>query len=81
MIMIMLGRLPPIRRETCLISFHMATFTKKELKTQINKTDTRIALLKLHEVTIEEGGRVDAELQKLNAARSELLEKMKVATE
>jgi uncharacterized small protein (DUF1192 family) len=59
----------------------MATFTKKELQTQINNIDTRIALLKLPTVTLEEGERVEAELQKLNAARNELLEKMKVATE
>jgi uncharacterized small protein (DUF1192 family) len=59
----------------------MATFTKKELQTQINNIDPRIALLKLPTVTIEEGERVEAELQKLNAARNELLEKMKVAPE
>jgi len=59
----------------------MATFTKKELQTQINDIDTRIALLKLPTVTIEEGERVEAELQKLNAARNELREKMKVAPE
>ena len=59
----------------------MATFTKKELQRQINNIDTRIALLKLPTVTIEEGERVEAELQKLNAARNELLEKMKVAPE
>jgi hypothetical protein len=59
----------------------MATFTKKELQTQINNIDTRTALLKLTTVTIEEGERVEAEPQKLNAARNELLEKMKVAPE
>ena len=59
----------------------MATFTKKELQTQINNIDTRIALLKLPTVTIEEGERVEAELQKLNATQNELLEKMKVAPE
>jgi uncharacterized small protein (DUF1192 family) len=59
----------------------MATFAKKELQTQINNIDTRIALLKLPTVTIEEGERVEAELQKLNAARNELLEKMKVTRE
>jgi uncharacterized small protein (DUF1192 family) len=64
-----------------LTSFNMATFTKKELQTQINNIDSRIALLKLPTVTIEEGERVEAELQKLNAARNELLEKMKVAPE
>jgi len=64
-----------------LTSFNMATFTKKELQTQINNIDTRIALLKLPTVTIEEGERVEAELQKLNAARNELLEKMRVAPE
>ena len=59
----------------------MATFTKKELQTQINNIDTRIALLKLPPVTLEEGERVEAELQKLNAARNELREKMEVAPE
>jgi hypothetical protein len=57
----------------------MATFTKKELQKQINNIDTRIALLKLPMVAIEDGERVEAELQRLNAARNELLEKMKVA--
>jgi hypothetical protein len=55
-----------------------APFTKKELQAQINNIETRIALLKLPTVTIEEGERNQAELQKLNAARSELLEKIKV---
>jgi hypothetical protein len=64
-----------------LISFHMATFTKKELQKQINNIDTRIALLKLPTVAIEDGERVEGELRRLNAARNELLEKMKVATE
>jgi hypothetical protein len=59
----------------------MATFTKKELQTQINNIDTRIALLKLPTVTLEEGERVEAELKKLNVARNELLEKMEVAPE
>ena len=59
----------------------MTVFTKKELKAQSNNIDTRIALLKLPTVTIEEGERIQAELQKLNAARSELLEKMKIAPE
>jgi uncharacterized small protein (DUF1192 family) len=59
----------------------MTVFTKKELQTQLNNIDTRIALLKLPTVTIEEGERIQAELQKLNAARSELLEKMRVAPE
>jgi uncharacterized small protein (DUF1192 family) len=59
----------------------MATFTKKELQTQINNIDNRIALLKLPTVTMEEGERIQAELKKLNAARNELLEKMKVAPE
>jgi uncharacterized small protein (DUF1192 family) len=58
-----------------------ATFTKKELQTQINNVDNRIALLKLPTVTMEEGERIQAELKKLNAARNELLEKMKVAPE
>ena len=57
----------------------MTAFTKKELQTQIDNVDTRIALLKLPTVTIEEGERIQEELQKLNAARSELLEKMKIA--
>jgi hypothetical protein len=59
----------------------MTSFTRKELQTQINNIDTRIALLKLPTVTTEEGERTQAELQKLNVARNELLEKMKVATE
>jgi hypothetical protein len=59
----------------------MATFTKKELQTQINNIDTRIALLKLPTAATEGGERVEAELQRLNAARNELLEKMKVATQ
>jgi hypothetical protein len=59
----------------------MTVFTKKELQTQIDNIDTRIALLKLPTVTIEEGERIQAELQKLNAARTELLEKMKIAPE
>jgi hypothetical protein len=59
----------------------MTVFTKKEIQMQINNIDTRIALLKLPTVTIEEGERIQADLQKLNAARSELLEKMKVAPE
>jgi hypothetical protein len=59
----------------------MTSFTRKELQTQINNIDTRIALLKLPTVTTEEGERTRAELQKLNVARNELLEKMKVATE
>ena len=57
----------------------MTAFTKKELQAQIDNVDTRIALLKLPTVTIEEGERIQEELQKLNAARSELLEKMKIA--
>jgi hypothetical protein len=57
----------------------MATFTKKELQKQINNIDTRIALLKLPTVAIEDGEWVETELQRLNAARNELLEKMKVA--
>jgi uncharacterized membrane protein YcaP (DUF421 family) len=63
------------------VDLDIATFTKKELQTQINNIDTRIALLKLPTVTIEEGERVEAELQKLNTARNELLEKMRVAPE
>ena len=59
----------------------MTTFTKKELQTQINNIDNRIALLKLPTVTMEEGERIQAELKKLDAARNELLEKMKVAPE
>ena len=59
----------------------MTLLTKKELQTQINNIDTRIALLKLPTVTIEEDERNQADLQKLNAARSELLEKIKVAPE
>ena len=59
----------------------MTVFNKKELQTQIDNIDTRIALLKLPTVTIEETERIQAELQKLNAARSELLEKMKIAPE
>jgi hypothetical protein len=59
----------------------MTVFNKKELQTQIDNIDTRIALLKLPKVTIEEGERIQEELQKLSAARSELLEKMKVAAE
>jgi hypothetical protein len=59
----------------------MTVFNKKELQTQIDNIDTRIALLKLPKVTIEEGERIQEELQKLSAARSELLEKMKVAPE
>ena len=59
----------------------MTVFNKKELQTQIDNIDTRIALLKLPKVTIEEGERIQEELQKLRAARSELLEKMKVAPE
>ena len=59
----------------------MPSFTRKELQRQINNIDTRIALLKLPTVTTEEGERVEAELQKLNAARNELLEKMKIAPE
>lgn len=59
----------------------MTVFTKKELQTQIDNIDTRIALLKLPTVTIEEGERIQEELQKLSAARSELLEKMKIAPE
>ena len=57
----------------------MTVFTKTELRAQINNIDTRIALLKLPSVTIEEGQRIHGELQKLNAARSKLVEKMKVA--
>jgi hypothetical protein len=57
----------------------MAVFTKKELQRQINNIDTRIALLKLPSVTEDE--RKQADLQKLNAIRNELLEKMKVAPE
>ncbi len=49
----------------------MTVFTKKELQAQI----------KLPTVTIEEGKRIQEELQRLNAARSELLEKVKVAPE
>jgi hypothetical protein len=59
----------------------MTAFTKRELQTQINNIDTRIALLKLQTATIEEGVRTQAELQRLMAARNELLEKMKVAPE
>jgi hypothetical protein len=59
----------------------MTVFTKKELQAQINNIDTRIALLKLPTVTIEEGERIQAEIQKLNAARSKLVAKMKVAPE
>jgi hypothetical protein len=59
----------------------MRVFTKKEIQMQINNIDTRIALLKLPTVTSEESERIQADLQKLNAARNELLEKMKVAPE
>jgi uncharacterized small protein (DUF1192 family) len=59
----------------------MRVFTKKEIQMQINNIDTRIALLKLPTVTTEESERIQANLQKLNAARAELLEKMKVAPE
>ena len=59
----------------------MTVFNKKELQTQIDNIDTRIALLKLPKVTVEEGERIREELQKLSVARSELLEKMKVAPE
>jgi hypothetical protein len=59
----------------------MRAFTKKELQVQIHNIDTRIALLKLPNVKAEEGERIQAELQRLNVARSELLEKMKVAPE
>jgi uncharacterized small protein (DUF1192 family) len=59
----------------------MRAFTKKELQVQIHNIDTRIALLTLPSVKAEEGERIQAELQKLNAARNELLEKMKVAPE
>jgi len=59
----------------------MTVFTKKELQAQIDNIDTRIALLKLPTATIEEGKRIQEELQRLNAARSELLEKVKVAPE
>jgi hypothetical protein len=59
----------------------MRAFTKKELQVQIHNIDTRIALLKLPNVKAEEGERIQAELQRLHAARSELLEKMKVAPE
>jgi hypothetical protein len=64
-----------------LVFSRMTAFTKKELQAQIDNVDTRIALLKLPTVTIEEGERIQEELQKLSAARSELLEKMKVAPE
>ena len=57
----------------------MTPFTKRELQTQINNIDTRIALLKLPTVTKEEAEKIQAELEKLNAARNELLEKLKVA--
>ena len=53
----------------------MRVFTKKELQAQIHNIDTRIALLKLPNATTEEGERIQAELQKLDAARGELLEK------
>ena len=59
----------------------MTPFTKRELQTQINNIDTRIALLKLPTVTKEEAEKIQAELEKLNAARNELLEKLKVAPE
>ena len=59
----------------------MTVFTKKELHTQINNIDTRIALLKLPTVSKEESEKIQAELQKLNAARNELLEKMKITPE
>ena len=59
----------------------MTAFTKKELQTQIDNIDTRIALLELPTVTMEEGERIQEELQKLRAARSELLEKMKIGPE
>ena len=61
--------------------FPMTVFTKKELERQIDNIDTRIALLKLATVTIEEGKGIQAELQKLSAARSQLLENMKIAPE
>jgi hypothetical protein len=59
----------------------MAVFTKKELQMQINNVDIRIALLKLPTVSKEEGEKIQVALQKLNSARNELLEKMKVAPE
>ena len=59
----------------------MTVFTKKELHTQINNVDTRIALLKLPTVSKEESEKIETELQELNAARNELLEKMKVVPE
>jgi ribosome-binding protein aMBF1 (putative translation factor) len=59
----------------------MTPFTKRELQTQINNIHTRIALLKLPTVTNEEAERIQAEREKLDAARNELLEKLKVAPE
>ena len=59
----------------------MTVFTKKELHTQINNVDTRIALLKLATVSKEESEKIETELQELNASRNELLEKMKVVPE
>lgn len=57
-----------------------APFTKTELKAQIDSIDTRIAKLKtLPTQTIEEGEENRADLQKLNATRSDLLERMKGA--
>ncbi len=55
-------------------------FTKKELQAQIESINTRIAKLKkLPTVTIDVQNQAD--LQKLNALRSDLLEKLKVAPE
>jgi hypothetical protein len=61
-----------------------ALFTKRELQAQLESIDIRITKIKdplVPTLTIEEGERNQADLQKLNAARSDLLERMKVAPE
>ncbi len=57
-------------------------FTKKELQAQIESIDVRIDKLKRRPaVTIEEAESNRMDLQKLEAARGDLLEKVRLAPE
>jgi len=58
------------------------SFTKKEFQALIESADVKIAKLKnVNALTIEEAQANGMELQKLEAARRDLVEKLKVAPE
>lgn len=59
----------------------MTALRKKELQAQLDSIDARIAKLSLPTVTTQEGERNQADLEILNVIRSQILEKMKAASE